>query len=80
MPLVLETFGRTSDDVTKLITKLVRRASELSHFPYAVLLSYWKKRLSTALQVGNAEFLISAAGRNSYSAHLEDFLALENCV
>ena len=93
MPLVFETFGRVSDDVTKLLKSLVRRASEISHIPYATLLSYWRRRLSTALQVGNAEYLMSAIkrilahtnssqnpGRELYSAALDDALTAENCV
>ena len=93
MPLVFETFGRTSEDVSKLVKDLVRRAAGISHFPYALLLSYWKKRLSTALQVGNAEFLLSAikrilastsssntSGRDFNSAAMEDSLVLERGV
>ena len=93
MPLVFETFGRVSDDVSKLVKNLVRRAAEISQFSYAVLLSYWKRRLSTALQVGNADFLLSAIkrilastsclnphSRDSHLTALEDSLALERGV
>ena len=91
--LVFETFGRVSDEVTKLVKSLVRRASEISHIPYVILLSYLRRRLSTALQVGNAEYLMSAIkrilvhtnssqnpGRELYSAALDDALTAENCV
>ena len=49
-----------------LISNLVKKASELLHIDFALLLSYWKKRISTTLQVYTAKFILesSASKRN----------------
>ena len=63
MPLAFESFGAVSADTVTLIAKLVSKAAELSNIPYSVLLSYWRKRISTTLQVQNARILMLSATR-----------------
>ena len=53
---------------------LVSRAAATSHIPYSMLLSYWMKRLSTGIQIGNAEYLLSASRR--IAAHTQRGLAV----
>ena len=73
LPFVFETNGRVSNAAISLIKNLVSRAAEASHIPYSMLLSYWMKRLSSAIQSGNAEFLLSASKR--ITAHVQRGLA-----
>ena len=63
MPLAFESFGAVSDDVVKLVANLVSKAAELTNIPYSVLLSYWRKRISTTLQVQNARILMLSSAR-----------------
>ncbi len=63
MPLAFESFGAVSDDVVKLMANLVSKAAELTKIPYSVLLSYWRKRISTTLQVQNARILMVSSAR-----------------
>jgi hypothetical protein len=63
MPLAFESFGAVSADTAMLIAKLVSKAADLSNIPYSVLLSYWRKRISTTLQVQNARILMLSATR-----------------
>ena len=67
MPLAFESFGAVSEDTVKLMARLASKAAELSNIPYSVLLSYyWRKRISTTLQVQNARILIvSAASKDN---------------
>ena len=58
-----EIFGSTSDSTEKLIERLVARAAEKNHIPYPHLLSYWRKRFSTCIQLGNADLLFKASTR-----------------
>ena len=51
--LALETYGGTSEKFDKLLEKLSSKAAEFNNIPYPILLHYWKKRISTALQIGN---------------------------
>ena len=61
MPLAFESFGLTSKEVLNLISKLAEKSSELSSIPFELVLSYWKKRISTTLQVGTAKFIMDAS-------------------
>ena len=65
-PLALESFGLAAKEMLDLISNLVKKASELLHIDFALLLSYWKKRISTTLQVYTAKFILesSASKRN----------------
>ena len=63
MPLAFESFGAVSEDTVKLVAQLTSMAAELSNIPYSVLLSYWRKRISTTLQVQNARILMVSAAR-----------------
>lgn len=63
MPMAFESFGAASEGSLKLMANLVSRASELTSIPYSVLLSYWRKRISTTLQVQNARIIMEASAR-----------------
>ena len=64
-----EIFGSTSEATEELITKLVRRAAERRHIPLLNLFSFWRKRISTAIQMGNAMFLLKANSKILNRAH-----------
>ena len=57
MPLAFEIYGSCSKNFEKLLSKIVHQASQLNHIPYSCLLSYWKKRISTTLQVYNVRII-----------------------
>lgn len=61
MPMAFETFGAVSEEAMGVIGRLVTLASNITSIPYSVLFSYWKKRISTTLQVQNARILETAA-------------------
>jgi hypothetical protein len=61
MPLAFESFGLASKEVVNLISSLAEKAAELSGIPFELVLSYWKKRISTTLQVGTAKFIMDAS-------------------
>ena len=44
-----------------LVSSLVMKASESLNKDFALLLSYWKKRISTTLQVYTAKFILEAS-------------------
>ena len=73
MPFVFETHGRVSEVAISFMKTLVTRAAASSHIPYSMLLSYWMKRLSTTIQAGNADYLLSASRR--IAAHAQRSLA-----
>ena len=60
MPLAFESFGLASIEVVNLINSLAEKSSELNGIPFELILSYWKKRISTTLQVGTANFIMDA--------------------
>ena len=81
LPLAFESFGLASKEVVTIISNLAQKAAELSGVPYACLLSYWKKRISTTLQIGTAKFIVEASSSCSRLSHskqdLEDSAMLE---
>ena len=81
MPLAFESFGLVSKEVVDLISNRAEKASELSCMPFELVLSYWKKRISTTLQVGTAKFIIDASASCSKHHHrrleIEDSVLLE---
>ena len=66
VPLAFETYGGTSERFEKLIDRLSSKAAEFNNIPYSILLNYWKKRISTALQIGNV-YIISEAYRRLFN-------------
>ena len=48
-------------EVLDLVSSLVKKASESLNIDFALLLSYWKKRMSTTLQVYTAKFILEAS-------------------
>ena len=60
MPLAFEIYGSCSEKVDSLIKSLVHRAASLNNIPYSVLLSYWRRRIATTLQVYNARIIYEA--------------------
>ena len=66
MPLAFETYGGTSERFEKLIERLSSEAAEfnnVSYYYYPILLNYWKKRISTTLQMGNVSIISEAYRR-----------------
>ena len=61
----------------ELVCNSADKASELLCIPYALLLSYWKKRISTTLQVGTAQFIMKAS---ACTRHPQRNQAYENSV
>ena len=59
-PLAFETFGKSSAEVHRILKSLTELASDNLHIPYSVLLSYWKRRLSTTLQIENSLFIMKS--------------------
>ena len=60
-PLPFESFGLAGKEVLDLVSSLVKKASESLNIDFALLLSYWKKRMSTTLQVYTAKFILEAS-------------------
>ena len=60
MPMAFETFGAASEEAMGVVAKLVQKASDVTKIPYSILFNYWKKRLSTTMQVQNARILVNA--------------------
>ena len=55
MPLAFEIYGAASNTAESLIKSLVNRAALLNKIPFSVLLSYWRRRMSTtSLQFYNS--------------------------
>ena len=77
LPLAFESYGLASKDVVEVISSLTEKASDLLCIPYALLLSYWKKRISTTLQVGTAKFIVDAS---MSTRHPQRCQSLENSV
>ena len=77
MPLAFESYGLVSKDVIDIISSLAEKAAELLCIPYALLLSYWKKRISTTLQVGTAKFIMEASACTRHPQRQE---CIENSV
>ena len=63
VPLAFETYGETSERFEKLIERLSSKAAEFNNIPYPILLNYWKKRISTTLQIGNVSIISEAYRR-----------------
>ena len=63
VPLALETYGGKSEKFDKLLDKLSSTAAEFNNIPYRILLNYWKKRISTVLQIGNVSVISEAYRR-----------------
>ena len=69
LPLAFETFGRTSDEVMKLLRNLVGMGSEAKQIPFSRLLSHWKRRLATTLQRENALFILNTSANILYASN-----------
>ena len=50
-PLPFESFGLAEKEELELVSNLVKKVSQsIKNIDFALLLSYWKKRISTTLQ------------------------------
>ena len=80
MPMAFETFGAVSEEAMGVVAKLVQKVSDVTKIPYSILFNYWKKRLSTTMQVQNARILVNATrdilGRNDRQEEEFDAAAL----
>ena len=54
-------FGKTSDEVLKLVHDLVGKAAEIKQLSFSRLLSYWKRRIATTLQRENDLFILNSS-------------------
>ena len=59
--LPFESFGFAGKEVLDLMSSLAKKVSESLNSDFALLLSYWKKRISTTLQVYTAKFILEAS-------------------
>ena len=73
VPLALESYGGASESFEKLLERLTSKAAEFNNIPYPILLNYWKKRISTVLQIGNVS-IISEAYRRLFNFGAETLL------
>ena len=75
-PLVIhESFGFAGGrDVLDLVSSLVKKASESLNIDFALLLSFWKKRMSTTLQVYTAKFVLEASVSKRYPQRRQDIV------
>ena len=71
-PLPFESFGLAGREVLDLVSSLVKKASESLNIDFALLLSYWKKRISTTLQVYTAKFILEASHQCQRETPKED--------
>ena len=53
------------------ISKLIKKATEVSLIPHHILSFYWKKRISTCLQRSNSRLIINAA-KKVYNRAIEE--------
>ena len=60
MPWAMEIYGACSKNVASFIDKVVEKAAEVNSIPQSILLSYWRKRMSTTLQYYNARLINQA--------------------
>ena len=63
-PLAFETFGKASKEVHHLLRVLTAKASDNLHVIFhtqSALLSYWKRRLSTTLQIENVSHIMRSS-------------------
>jgi len=60
MPMAIEIYGAASKQVESFIDEVVKKAAEVNVIPHAILLSYWRKRISTTLQFYNARLISQA--------------------
>ena len=56
----MEIYGACSKNVASFIDKVVEKAAEVNSIPQSILLSYWRKRMSTTLQYYNARLINQA--------------------
>ena len=77
LAFAFESFGLASKGVVDVVSSLAAKGLELLCIPYALLLSYWKKRISTTLQVGTAKYVMEAS---ACSRHPQRHQAYENSV
>ena len=71
-PLPFESFALAGREVLDLVSSLVKKASESLNIDFALLLSYWKKRISTTLQVYTAKFILEASHQCQRETRKED--------
>ena len=71
-PLPFESFVLAGKEVLDLVSSLVKKASESLNIDFALLLSYWKKRMSTTLQVYTAKFVLEASHQCQRETPKED--------
>ena len=57
MPMAFEIYGACSKTFDEFLCSVVKIASEINSIPYSVLLSYWRRRISTTLQIYNARLI-----------------------
>ena len=60
MIMAIEIYGAASKQVESFIDEVVKKAAEVNVIPHAILLSYWRKRISTTLQFYNARLISQA--------------------
>jgi len=73
IPVVFETHGRVGNDAIKLIEDLIKRGWNTHGrvMPLSVIREYWNKRISVALQKGNARMLLGRTAKIYQGAAFE---------
>ena len=63
--IYLSNFFWLNLKITKVVVvlRISSKAAEFNNIPYPILLNYWKKRISTTLQIGNVSIISEAYRR-----------------
>ena len=81
VPVVMESFGRWSEQTTALVKALVRRVFDRDpdFMAESGLMHYWVKRLSCVLQRTQAETILNRYNRVSFESNGSDCV-MDECV
>ena len=58
--MAIEIYGAASEKVESFIKEVVEKAAGINAIPQSILLSYWRKLISTTLQYYNARLINQA--------------------
>jgi len=59
MPIIFETYGHVHSTSLSFLNAIITKSASFHEVPRTIMKNYWIKRLSAALQIGQARLLIS---------------------